>query len=92
LRTGSQPRARSGKEIPLRTANGAPERCVEDSWLVVARAAAAAKRPEQRRLYGEYFYGAVGGFKSIPGECFLSGAGNGPGRYAITGRLKKELN
>ncbi|MGO8778928.1 MAG: ribonucleotide reductase N-terminal alpha domain-containing protein [Rhodomicrobium sp.] len=62
----------------FRPPDGEPERCIEESWARVARAAAAVEAaPELKALWERAFYEALQGFKFLPGGQILAGAGTG---------------
>jgi ribonucleoside-diphosphate reductase alpha chain len=53
------------------------EQAPEDMWRRVARGVAQVEAPEKRAHWEEAFYGALEGFKFVPGGRILSGAGTG---------------
>ncbi len=57
------------------------EQTPEEMWRRVAHAVAQLEPKEQRKDWEEKFYGAMEGFKLIPGGRILSGAGTG---YKVT--------
>jgi ribonucleoside-diphosphate reductase alpha chain len=57
-----------------RTAAGAGDRTIEDSWRRVARALAAVE-PKDRKRWAERFYGILQGFKFLPAGRIQAGTG-----------------
>lgn len=66
----------------LKNEEGKPvEQTPEEMWRRVAHAVAQLEPKEQRKDWEEKFYGAMEGFKLVPGGRILSGAGTG---YKVT--------
>ena len=51
------------------------DQTIEDTWLRVATALAAAEKPEEQAEWASRFYSAMEGFKFIPAGRILAGAG-----------------
>ncbi len=51
------------------------ENTIEDTWRRVARAAAAAERPQERQRWEKAFYELLEDFRFLPGGRIIAGAG-----------------
>ena len=58
--------------------DGTPvDRTVEDTWQRVAKAVAAAEKPDQRKKWAKEFYDILSDYKFLPAGRILAGAGTG---------------
>ena len=55
----------------------AHDKTLEDTWWRVARAVAAAEKPEAREKWAAAFYDVLSGFKFLPAGRIIAGAGTG---------------
>jgi ribonucleoside-diphosphate reductase alpha chain len=61
--------------------DGSVEASVEETWLRVAKAIAAAEAPGERERWEKAYYGILSGFHFLPGGRILAGAGT---HHAVT--------